>query len=127
MPPVPQNQPGIKEIDFGHYLRHYLSLLWRWKWWIVISTPLTMSAALVVFLKLSNETPELTANALIGMEPIVGMIETDERMQQAPEISSQTQLISSRNFLLNIVNTLSLRLAVSTVLRSTTFDSVYVD
>jgi succinoglycan biosynthesis transport protein ExoP len=128
MPPVPQNQPGLKEIDFGHYIRHYLSLLWRWKWWIVISTPLTMSAALVVFLIFSNDTPELSAKALIGMEPIVGMIDTDERMQQQnPEISSQAQLISSRNFLLNIVNTLSLRLAVSGVLRSTTFDSVFVD
>jgi capsular exopolysaccharide synthesis family protein len=127
MPPVPQNQPGIKEIDFGHYLRHYWSLLWRWKWWIVISTPLTIGAALVVFLKLSNDTPELTATALIGMEPIVGMINTEDQMQQNPETSSQTQLISSRNFLLNVVNTLSLRLAVSGALRSTTFDSVFVD
>jgi succinoglycan biosynthesis transport protein ExoP len=128
-PPVPQNQPGLKEIDFGHYVRHYWALFWRWKWWLVISTPLTIGAALIVFLKLSNGTPELSAKALIGMEPIVSMIETDERMQQQqnPEISSQTQLISSRNFLLNVVNTLSLRFAVTGALRSKTFDSVFVD
>ncbi|MBN2037591.1 MAG: polysaccharide biosynthesis tyrosine autokinase [Chitinispirillaceae bacterium] len=127
MPPAPQQQTGIKEIDFGHYVRHYASLLWRWKWWMLTATPLALGGAFIVFLKLSDATPELSATALIGMEPIAGMIDVEERMQQTPEITSQTQLISSRNFLQNTVNTLSLRLRVAGTVRSAVFDSVFVD
>jgi succinoglycan biosynthesis transport protein ExoP len=127
MPPVPPSQPGLREIDFGHYVRHYVALLWRWKWWIAASAPVTIGAALVVFLKISTSNPELPATVLIGMEPIVGMIDTDERPQQAPEASSQTELIRSRNFLQNVVNTLSLRFKVASIPRSTVLDSVFVD
>jgi capsular exopolysaccharide synthesis family protein len=128
MPPVPQQQPGIKDIDFGHYFRHYITLLWRWKWWIVIATPLALGAALFVFIKFSDATPELSATALVGMEPIVGMIGSNEQMmEQSPEVSTQAQLITSRNFLQNIVNALSLRLHVSDIDRSVAFDSVFVD
>ena len=126
MQPVPQSQPGLREIDIGHYVRHYASLLWRWKWWILISSPLIAGIAFSLFLQFSNLVPVLTATALIGMEPIAGMIE-DKEDQQTAESSIQTELIKSRNFLQNIVNSLSLRLDVSKVPRNTVFDSVFVD
>ena len=75
MPPVQQSQPGIKDIDFSHYISHYAALLWRWKWWMLIATPFAVGAALFIFMKFSDATPELPATALIGMEPIAGMID----------------------------------------------------
>ena len=70
----------------------------------------------------------LSATALVGMEPIAGMI--DVAAQQAPAAPSentQAELITSRNFLQNIVNVLSLRLGIGPFQRSTVFDSVFVD
>jgi polysaccharide biosynthesis transport protein len=126
---VPQNQTSLREIDFSHYFRHYISLLWRWKWWIIGSTPIAAGLAVIVFFRLSMAVPEVSANVTIGMEPIAGMITIGGAQAAVPnnEENSQTELIKSRNFLQNIVTKLSLQLRVVQFARSTIFDSVVVD
>ena len=123
MATVPQRTPGIRELDWKHYLQHYWSLLWRWKLWVVITTPIAGIIAIVIVLKLSNTIPELPATALIGMEPMTGMI--DIIMTESPtDESTHEKLIKSRIFLQNIVNILSLRLRLKHFGRSEIFDTV---
>ncbi|MBD3321045.1 MAG: hypothetical protein GF350_08135 [Chitinivibrionales bacterium] len=117
-------QTSLKELDVGHYIRHYLDLLWRWKWFILIAGPVTAliaTAAIFAFMPLK---PELQATVLIGMDNPSAYSPVEEFYQMD---GSKVEMLRSRNFLRLVVDKLSLRLRVKDKERSAVFDSCYAD
>ncbi len=120
--PQAQQQQGLRQIDFGHYIQHYAGVLWRSKWYILIAGPIVAVIAFFAVLEFKGKNPELSATVLIGLEnaPV-----TPFEMQTAGD--DRAPLMRSKNFLRQIVNQLSLRLFLSDYSRHELFDSVYVD
>lgn len=118
-------QTSLREIDFSYYFKHYMLLLWRWKLWIIISGPVVSLFALIYMVKFAPPVPELRATALIGIEHDVN---TGAAMMNFVDIdNSKAELITTRNFLYDIVNKLSLQLRIAKYPRNTVFKSVVVD
>ncbi len=69
----PPKPTPMREVDLGHYIRHYLNLLWRWKLWILISGPLVAISTLIYMVKFAPSDPALTAQVLIGLENTASM------------------------------------------------------
>jgi tyrosine-protein kinase Etk/Wzc len=117
-----QQQQGLRQIDFGHYIRHYAGVLWRAKWYIIIAGPIAATIAFFAVLELQGKNPELSTTVLIGLEnaPV-----TPFEMQSPGD--DRAPLMRSKNFLRQIVNQLSLRLFLKDFARHELFDSVYVD
>ncbi|MBD3344370.1 MAG: hypothetical protein GF401_04830 [Chitinivibrionales bacterium] len=117
-------QTSLKELDVGYYVRHYLDLLWRWKWYIVsVGPPVALVATIAVFAFLPLK-PELPVTVLIGMDNPAAYSPVEEFYEMN---SSKVELLSSRSFLRLVVDKLSLRLRVKDEERSEVFDSCYAD
>ncbi len=123
MPQLPQ-QKSLRDIDFSYYIGRYTNLLWRKKWYILLSGPLTAAITFVVLFKTVQMTPELSTQLIIGVD----------NPQQVSAVSdfanigaSKMAALRSLNFLGDIVDSLSLRLSVPGYQRSGLFDSVHVD
>jgi capsular exopolysaccharide synthesis family protein len=115
---------GSQQGDLGHTIGHYISLFWRWKWYIVVSGPIALVVAGIIVFKVTVKEPVLSARALIGLENIQDMTAVRDVSDLVQE---QSDLIQSRTFLEDIVKRLSLRLIVKKYFRSSIFDSVSVD
>ncbi|MBD3314714.1 MAG: polysaccharide biosynthesis tyrosine autokinase [Chitinivibrionales bacterium] len=115
---------SLRDIDIGYYIRHYLTLFWRWKWYIFIVGPLVAGGWITYVLKAGAIRPELTATALIGLED-AGNISAVRDVGETGH--GRVELIRSRNFLAEIVDTLSLRLIMKQDARHEIFDSIWVD
>lgn len=121
---TPPKPISLHDIDFGHYFKHYLHLLWRWKWWILITFPVVFIITLFVALRISYGNPKLTTRTLIGLENVSGMTSVQDI---GGFENRKTELIKTRSFLAEIVNKLSLQLQIKKYHRHTIFDSVSVD
>lgn len=115
---------SLRELDLEYYVTRYLNLLWRWKWYIVISGPIITIIWSIYFLKFGTVKQELDATAILALENEQNMSAVRE-MGGTPE--SGVELIRGRNFLTSIVNQLSLRFALSEHQRNEIFDSIQVD
>jgi uncharacterized protein involved in exopolysaccharide biosynthesis len=133
--PVQPNKPAsLKEIDFGHIIHHYISLMWRWKWWLMCVFPVMLVVSLFGISKILSKDPALEATILIGTENTANMgafgdFFGDGTQQGRGDANSagKAALIKSRNFLLEIVQKLSLRLWIDGFNRNEIFDSVDVE
>jgi tyrosine-protein kinase Etk/Wzc len=115
---------GTQQGDLGQTIGHYVSLFWRWKWYILISGPIALVVAGIIVFKVVVQEPVLSARALIGLENTQDMTAVRDVSDLVQE---QSDLIQSRTFLEDIVKRLSLRLVVKKYFRSSIFDSVSVD
>ncbi|MCP4711918.1 MAG: hypothetical protein GY869_25135, partial [Planctomycetes bacterium] len=100
---TPQKPTPLREIDVSHYVRHYIGLLWRWKWWIAISGPIVSVAVLIYMVKIAPSEPELTARVFIGLENTQSM----SAVMDFGDDNSKAELIRMRNFLKDIITQLS--------------------
>ena len=67
--PLPQKQSSLREVDFGHYIRHYLDLIWRAKWYIVVAAPTAALLVLAVLIRMGRfGNPPLPVTVLVGLE-----------------------------------------------------------
>jgi tyrosine-protein kinase Etk/Wzc len=117
---------SIRNIDFAHHWRHYRSLIWRWKWWLMITFPVVTLGSLIYLVRFAPLEPKQPATALIGIEtngqsqaPILDLIGAGE--------DSKAEIMRSNGFLKEVVSALSLQLVVRKHARSTVFDSLRVD
>ena len=117
-------QQTAQQGDLGQVIGHYLSLFWRWKWYIIISGPIALAVASIIVFKVAVKEPVLSAKALIGLENTQDMTAVRD---VGDLVQAQSDLIQSRTFLEDIVKHLSLRLVVKKYFRSSIFDSVSVD
>jgi len=122
---------SLRDVDFAHYFRHYCALVWRWKWWIALSTPLAAFLCVALIQNALNATtPPLPATVTLGGAQIVGMPKVtneNDNGSVSPDTLAQVALIKNRDFLRVIADSLSLRLQVSYFPRSAIFDSIAVD
>lgn len=120
-PPAPTS---LREIDIGFYITHYWNLIWRWKWYILISAPLVMAGWFTYVLKFGSVKPELDATVVIGMDDPRSM----SAVQNVGEsVQSRIDIVRGRSFLKEIVQQLSLQLTVNDHPRNAIFDSVSID
>ena len=120
--PQPKKTPELE-----YYIRHYLNLIWRWKWYICFITPAVFIGWTALALEYGSTRPSLESRATLqfvqggsGMGPI-----DDQTMNVQHE--SCDAFIRSRPFLQTIVEKLSLQVSVKKYLRGDIFDSVAID
>jgi tyrosine-protein kinase Etk/Wzc len=121
---IPQQPGSLRDIQFSNHIRHYLNLILRWKFYIVLSFPIVFIIASAICFKFLVVSPALPATAIIG-------IEDPAKMSAVTDIGSigqgRAELLTSRHFLQEVVQKLSLQLMVGKYPRHEIFDSVYVD
>ncbi|MBN1982274.1 MAG: hypothetical protein JW795_12140 [Chitinivibrionales bacterium] len=121
----PKKSGSFRDIDYYHYFRHYVDLIWRWKVWIFASSAATILAIVLYFFKFSSLTPELTAAAYIGLENQSASSSDAPILDVTSEVGrSKAELIRSRNFLKEVVEKLSLCLVMPEMNRKEVFDSI---
>lgn len=104
---------------------HYLHLLGRARWYILISGPAILLAAVAfVFLVVRPENPELTARALIGLERTTDVSGVKEG---ATANLGREDIMMSRTFLKGVARKLSLQLSTVPYGRNEMFDSISID
>jgi tyrosine-protein kinase Etk/Wzc len=110
--------------DYIYWINHYAGLLWRWKWYILPTFPILVVTWLLLVITFGKVRPVLSASVLLGLE-------NQSTVLVLPEASSnglgKMKLIQSRNFLGEIVDTLSLNLVIPKYNRSSIFSFVDVD
>ena len=124
----PNLQPAstsLREIDLSYYVSHYLNLIWRWKWYILISAPIVMLGFALYVTKFGSVRPELEAAVVLGMDDTQEMGAVRDIGQSS--VQSRLDVIRGRTFLKGIVEKLSLQLAINDLSRSMVFDSVLID
>jgi tyrosine-protein kinase Etk/Wzc len=115
---------SLREIDIGFYITHYWNLIWRWKWYILISAPIVMVGWFTYVIKFGSVKPELDAMVVIGMDDP----RTMSAVQNVGEsVQSRIDIVRGRSFLKEIVEQLSLQLSLNDLQRSAVFDSIKVD
>ncbi len=124
MPVTPPQPTPLREIDVSHYVRHYFSLIWRWKWWIAISGPVVSAVVLIYMVKIAPTEPELTAKVLIGLENTQSMSAV---MDFVDVDNSKAEIIETRNFLKDIVRQLSMQFVLKKYPRQAIISEVKVD
>lgn len=117
-------EPSLRELDIGYYVQRYLALFWRWKLYIVLSGPFVAGCFFIYVIKFGSFKPALDAVATIVIENAQSV--GDGRYSDETDPGG-LEFIRTRNFLTNIVNTLSLRLSIDKYERRGVFDSVLVD
>lgn len=118
------SQPQPQEADFGQLAKYYFDLLWRNKWFILVSWPLVTLCAAIAIIAVVNPLPKLRATALIGIENTADMTAVHDVGEL---VEAQSDLITSRLFLEDIARNLSLRFSPAKYPRSDIFDTVSVD
>ena len=117
-------QGSLRDIQFSNYFRHYLNLILRWKFYIILAFPIVFFAASALCVKFLIKTPELSSKAIIG-------IEDPAKMTAVTDIGNigqgRAELLTSNHFLQEVVKKLSLQLMINKYPRHEIFDSVYVD
>ncbi len=116
--PNAKQQPGM-----DYYVRHYFSLFWRWKWYIGFMTPIVFCGWIIVASKYGNTIPEMECVTTLQFEQGGSADDQAVNMQR----SSCSAIISSRPFLQNIAENLSLQLFVEKKFRSYIFDSISIE
>jgi capsular exopolysaccharide synthesis family protein len=112
------------ELKLSYDIKHYLDLLRRRKWYLIILIPLAVVLCMVLGLKYFSERPTVEASALIGFESA-----SDESgvKELGASGDNRSELIKSKLLLSEVVAALGLQLNVSGFQRSEVFDSVRVD
>lgn len=122
---IPKPTP-MREIDFTFFIRHYVSLAWKWKLWIILAGPIVSGIALVYVMKFASLDPALTANVKIGLESSTNM----SAMIMGDMVgvdNGKAELIKSRNLLKEVVKELSLNFYVKKYARTLLFDTIVID
>ncbi len=118
------NNPLPNKPDYVYWLKYYGNLFWRWRLYIFFSFPTLVIIWLLLVLTFGKIRPELKTSVLMG-------IENPSTVLVLPEATSnglgKVQLIQSRNFLGEIVDSLSLHFVLPKLNRSSLFSYVNID
>ncbi|HEX2955668.1 MAG TPA: GNVR domain-containing protein, partial [Chitinispirillaceae bacterium] len=110
--------------DYSYWISHYVGLLWRWKWYIISTFPVLVVTWLLLVLTFGKVRPELSTSVLFGFEKQSSVLVLPEAN---PNGLGKMQLIQSRSFLHEIVDTLSLQFVIPKHNRSSLFKYIKTD
>jgi len=117
-------QTQLFKPDYIYWIRHYINVLWRWKWYIIPTFPILVIGWLLLVVTFGKIRPELNTNVLLGLEKTSTVLTLPEA---ASNNLGKMKLIQSRNFLSEIVDILSLNLILPKYDRSSIFTFIKVD
>jgi capsular exopolysaccharide synthesis family protein len=117
-------EPRERRGDSIQQIRRYRRLLWRSKWYLLVSGAIVTCASLAVVAVFVNRQHEESTTAIIGVENTADLTAVKD---VSGLMQAQSDLILSRTFLRDIVRKLSLQLALRKFGRASIFDSVTVD
>ena len=120
---IPNTTPPFKP-DYIYWTKHYAGLFWRWKWYILPTFPVLVVTWLLLVVTFGKVRPDLSASVLLGLENPSTMLVLPEAN---PAGLGKMKLIQSRNFLSEIVDSLSLNMILPKYNRSSLFTLVKVD
>lgn len=120
---IPQ-QKTIKDIEFGYYFKHYISLLLRWKWFILLVGPIVGLCVGLLLYKVIVKAPALGTRAIIGIEePVYSNVANNQ--SSVWDIGSNcVELIKSKSFLTKIIDTLNLQFIIPNFKRGDIFSAI---
>ncbi len=110
--------------DYVYWIKHYASLLWRWKWYIIPVFPALVVTWLLLVVTFGKVRPELGVDIIFGFEKQSSVLVLPEAL---PSGMGKMNLIQSRNFLSEIVDSLSLHFILPKFNRSSILNYVLVD
>lgn len=110
--------------DYVYWIKHYAGLLWRWKWYIIPVLPTLVVTWLLLVVTFGTVRPELGVNVIFGSEKQSSVLVLPEAL---PTGMGKMKLIQSRNFLKEIVDSLSLHFIIPKYNRSSILNFIYVD
>jgi len=110
--------------DYMYWISHYASLFWRWKWYIIPILPALVVTWLLLVVTFGTVRPELSVNVIFGFEKQSSVLVLPEALSSE---MGKMKLIQSRNFLSEIVDSLSLHFIIPKFNRSSILNFVYVD
>ncbi len=114
----------LKDLDIGRIVRHYISLLWRWKIYIILSFPVVTAIAIGCIFKFGDPKPKLTASTIIGIDRPTASV--NDVFVDTPEGSSLVVMLRSRKIRNAVVKELSLNVILPQPFeRSQIFDSLH--
>lgn len=105
MDPVKKKQLVGTETDMSYYVKHYLHLIWRWKWYAFLAAPVAGGLFILTLTRSGSIRPQLAATALLGYQGDTPVIGSGTNPQ-----SFSIEHMQTRQFIREIVDTLSLRL-----------------
>lgn len=117
-------QTPLFKPDYIYWIKHYINLLWRWKWYIIPTFPILVISWLLLVVTFGKIRPELSTSVLMGFEKNSAVLSIPEAVSNN---LGRMKLIQSRNFLNEIVDTLSLNLILPKYNRSSIFTLVDID
>ena len=95
--------------DYVYWTKHYAGLLWRWKWYIIPVLPALVITWFLLVITFGTVRPELNVNVIFGFEKQSSVLVLPEAI---PTGMGKMKLIQSRNFLSEIVDSLSLHFII---------------
>jgi len=110
--------------DYVYWIKHYAGLLWRWKWYIIPVFPALVVTWLLLVVTFGTVRPELGVNVIFGFEKQSSVLVLPEALSSE---MGKMKLIQSRNFLSEIVDSLSLHFIIPKHNRSSILNFTYVD
>jgi polysaccharide biosynthesis transport protein len=118
---------GNNTMSIEYYIRHYFSLFWRWKWYIIISVPVIFAGWFIGVMKFGDSRPALESRVILQFVKNNGTVVSIDNASMQDQKSSCDAFIHSRAFIESISNKLSLRFFMNKFFRNEIFDSVSVE
>jgi polysaccharide biosynthesis transport protein len=120
--------PQIKtQPTIDYYVRHYMQLIWRWKWFIAIVAPTVLLIWTAMVVKYVDGRPNLESRATLQFNFISNNLGPIDEQSAALQKSSCDAFLRSRPFLENVVQKLSLQCSVKKYFRNDIFDSMSIE
>lgn len=110
--------------DYVYWTKHYAGLLWRWKWYIIPVLPALVITWFLLVITFGTVRPELNVNVIFGFEKQSSVLVLPEAI---PTGMGKMKLIQSRNFLSEIVDSLSLHFIIPKYNRSSLLKFIHID
>ncbi|NLE02787.1 MAG: polysaccharide biosynthesis tyrosine autokinase [Fibrobacter sp.] len=110
--------------DYIYWIKHYVGLFWRWKWYIIPTLPVLVVTWMLLVLTFGKIRPELSVSVLMGVEKQSSALALGDMVSTN---LGKMRLIQSRNFLGEIVDSLSLNFILPKFNRSSIFTFLSID
>jgi len=110
--------------DYLYWSKHYVGLFWRWKWYIIPILPALVVTWLLLVVTFGTVRPDLSVNVIFGFEKPSSVLVLPEAL---PNGMGKMNLIQSRNFLGEIVDSLSLHFIIPKYNRTSILNFTFVD
>ena len=122
-----RGMPAKKTMGPDYYIRHYLNLFWRWKWFIVVVTPIVFLGWMFAAVKYGQSRPALESRVVLQFLQNSGSNGPIDNQVAIVEKASSDALIHSRTLLESVAERLSLQVAVKKYYRRDIFDSIAIE